>query len=206
MGKFFEKIFMKFIDCKRWKLYSHLVFAIITFLKRVKAKLKKMIVFFYFKQLAMLSATWSSPGMFWHYRQRRVCNFFKKIIIFAMDNFFAVFYSKLLKILFRRLWFLPSTILIIYCLSIEILFNPVIRCERWRNICLRLRLFVRFIFSTKWKYELKMANITNYSRSNFVKKGLNSVKVGVFLSGLLLWTKKLFLQETAFFSRSFYQR
>ena len=46
------------------KLYSHLVLTIITFLKRVKAKLKKMIVFFYFKQLEMLTATWSSPGKF----------------------------------------------------------------------------------------------------------------------------------------------
>lgn len=135
MGIFFKKIFMKFIDCKRWKLYSHLVFAIITFFKRVKAKLKKMIVFFYFKQLEMLTATWSSPGTFWEtavltLSAEKSRQLFLKNNHLCYDNFFAVFYSKLLKILFRRLWFLPSTILIIYCLSIEILFNPVIRCER----------------------------------------------------------------------------
>ena len=154
MGIFFEKVFIKFIDCKRGKLYSHLVFVIITFLKRVKAKLKKMIVFLYFKQFEMLTATWSSPGVFWETAvlilsaDKSMQLFFLKKIIFAMDNFFVVFYLKLLKTLFRRLWFLPSTLLIIYCLSIEILFNAVIRCERWRNICLRLRLIMRFIFST----------------------------------------------------------
>ena len=85
LGIFFEKIFIKFIDCKRWKLYSHLVFVIITFLKRVKAKLKKMIVFGYFKQYEMLTVTWSTPGVFWE-RAVLILSAEKKLKIILKNN------------------------------------------------------------------------------------------------------------------------
>ena len=118
---------------------------------------------------------------------------------------FVVFYLKLLQTLFRRLWFLPSTFLIIYCLSIEIPFNAVVRWGRWRNICLRLR--VSYSAQIKVKIWTKNGKHNKLQEKQFCKRRCQFCKRRMFfLSSLLLWTKRLFLQKTAFFPRWFYLR